>query len=103
VLGRLEELEEDHQVLDASHREVETLVRRWLNQGRLGAEDAHRLNQRLGDMSAIYQRHIEVEETEVFPVARGSLDQSQLEMVGREMASRRGLDFDGLRSLDGSA
>jgi hemerythrin-like domain-containing protein len=41
--------------------------------------------------AALYARHIEREETEAFPVAQRELDAAATEVMGREMAARRGV------------
>jgi hemerythrin-like domain-containing protein len=41
----------------------------------------------------MYRSHIEVEDQEVFPVAQVELSDSAKEIIGRRMASRRGVPF----------
>jgi hypothetical protein len=45
----------------------------------------------LTSVNEIYTAHIAKEEGELFPIARGLLDPSELEVMGKEMAARRGL------------
>ena len=72
---------------------VDDLAHRWLNEGSLDASAAERLAELLTTLTSLYQEHIAVEDCEVFPAAE-LLSPSELEAIGREMASRRGLDFD---------
>ena len=75
------------------HSEVDALVRRWLAEGVLATELVDRLARLLETLSAIYQQHIAVEESQVFPLAGRVLSPSELERMGREMAARRGINF----------
>ena len=91
ALAKIEALEKDHKAAEENHREVEMLGRRWLAEGRLPAEAVRRLAERLDELSALYRKHIQAEETEVFPFAGKILDPSAIEAIGREMAARRGI------------
>jgi hemerythrin-like domain-containing protein len=94
ALEQIRRLEADHQQADSLHAEANALASRWISEGTLDAAAARRLNELLEALSAIYREHIAVEDAEVFPAARAALSAAQLEAVGREMAARRGLDFD---------
>lgn len=91
AFAKIEALEKDHKVAEACHGEVESLGRRWLVEGSLSAEAVRRLAERLDELFALYRRHIQVEETEVFPLAGKILEPSEIEAIGREMAGRRGI------------
>lgn len=93
ALAELDRLEADHQRADAHHAEANTLAMRWLSEGRLNEAEARRLAEVLATLGEIYREHIAVEDSAVFPAA-ASLPAEELEAVGREMAARRGLDFD---------
>jgi hemerythrin-like domain-containing protein len=92
VVARLEKLKDDHAVADRTHREVEALLREWLDRGRLPADSVERLTGALQGLSDHYRKHIRLEESEIFPVAEETLDPSDLDAIGREMAERRGID-----------
>jgi hemerythrin-like domain-containing protein len=92
VLSRLEELKKDHAIADETHREVEGLMQRWLEEGRLSPQSAKRLTEALDKLSDLYRRHIHLEESELFPFAERALEKSAIEAIGREMAARRGVD-----------
>jgi hemerythrin-like domain-containing protein len=93
ALDMLEALHSDHTVADETHKEVDALICRWLESESLSEGEAHRLEGMLEDLSAIYQRHIALEDNEVFPLAGRILSRAELEAVGREMAERRGVDL----------
>lgn len=94
VLSRLEELQQDHTVAEAGHRTVEALGSRWLAEGHLTPEDAQALTEVLELLHQLYQRHIIIEDTEVFPLAGRSLKQEDIQALAHEMAARRGLRLD---------
>lgn len=89
ALAHLDTLEHDHRQADDDHAAVDVLVRRWLAEGRLSSEDGADLRARLARLQALYQRHIEIEDHELFPAAARLLTPSDIEQVGREMAERR--------------
>jgi len=90
-LDYLAELESDHQGANRDHQLVDTLGRRWLNEGSLAAEEAREVKEALARLSAMYARHIAVEDRELFPLAARLLPADQLAEVGREMADRRSI------------
>jgi hemerythrin-like domain-containing protein len=92
TFAKIAALETDHQVAKASHDAVEQLGQAWLRSGRLSADETARLIQTLRELESIYERHIAVEDNEIFPLARSILDAAVLREVGREMAARRGQD-----------
>lgn len=94
ALAELNRLEADHEHADAYHGEANTLANRWLAEGALDGAAAARLVELLEGLAAIYAAHIAVEDATVFPAAGAALDADQLEAIGREMAGRRGVDYD---------
>ena len=94
AIDALSRLEADHDRADSCHAEANALADRWLAEGLLDSADAGRLIELLETLAAIYAAHIAVEDSQVFPAAAEALDAGQLEAIGREMAARRGLDFD---------
>jgi hemerythrin-like domain-containing protein len=91
VLASVDSLEEDHERAQELHDEADRLGQAWLASGTLAAADAARFTVILARLSELYRGHIEVEEHEVFPVAARLLDASEREVIGGEMAARRGL------------
>jgi hemerythrin-like domain-containing protein len=93
IIARLDRLEGEHTSAAAWHREVEEVGTRWLQLGHLTGQETARLNTLLISLSDMYRSHIAVEEQEVFPVAQEELSDSAKQIIGRRMASRRGVPF----------
>ena len=88
---RLDALEEDHKIAGRDHRTIDAIFRRWLEQGELPAGESRELGEALARLSALYARHIAVEDRELYPLARKLLGPHELAAVGSEMAARRGI------------
>jgi hemerythrin-like domain-containing protein len=93
VIASLDRLEGDHKNADAWHREVAQLGERWIRQDSLSASDALRLKTILMCLADLYRSHIAIEEQEIFPLAKAELSDSAQQVIGRSMASRRGVPF----------
>ena len=91
ALATIDGLEHDHDEANTHHDAVDRLVQRWLNAGTLAPAETAELGERLSRLRALYQRHIAVEDQELFPAAARVLDADQIGQIGREMAARRGL------------
>ena len=98
AMSLLEELHADHELADAAHAEVEALGRQWLSEGLLSSESTDRLSKLLDQLQSTYQRHIAVEDHEVFPLAGQILSCAELAAVGREMATRRSINLGALEA-----
>ena len=92
ALALVDVLAHDHQVAQAHHTQVGILAHRWLADGRLPAAAARQLRVHLDALATLYRRHIPVEDGELLPLARGILDAADITTLGREMATRRGID-----------
>ncbi|MDF1799239.1 MAG: hemerythrin domain-containing protein [Planctomycetota bacterium] len=97
VAATLDAQESEHRDNEAAHARVEELVARWLrlDAGGLPEAEAAELVSILESLEGIYARHIRVEDEELFPAAQRMLADHELEDVGRAMAERRGLSFQG--------
>lgn len=95
LFGRIDSLENEHRWADQQHLEVDAICRRWLETDAIPADDHARLGTILNDLLDFYERHIRMEEAEVFSAARKLLSDSGKESIGREMAERRGLTMCG--------
>ena len=93
AFSSFEKLRADHRVAEERHRQVEELANRWLSDGVLSVEDTSRLLRMLAGLIEFYAAHIAVEEQEVFPLAAAVLADSTLQLIGSEMAGRRGVAF----------
>jgi hemerythrin-like domain-containing protein len=87
-------LEREHAGADLQHANIDAIGRRWLSNGVLSDIDRATLRSLVESLSTLYVRHIEVEEREIFSVAKQVLSQQEKQRLGREMAQRRGLDSD---------
>ena len=91
LLAKIDSLQQDHECAERSHREVDRLGQLWLAIGKLSPQDAETLATVLTQLTALYRRHIAMEDTEVFPFAAQALASSDRHAMGAEMAARRGL------------
>lgn len=99
ALKAIDKLEADHDQADAAHVEVERLGQKWLADGQISSEETACLSEVLQSLQALYQRHIEIEDTQIFPLAGKLLGAETIARVGREMAERRGINLDTLPDL----
>lgn len=89
-LGCLATLERDHEIAARDHELVDSLGQRWLTVGTLPEKDSGELSQTLARLAEMYERHIEIEDRKLFPLAARLLRPDELSAVGHEMARRRG-------------
>lgn len=94
VLQAMARLERDHDVADAAHAAIDEAGLRWLQNGTLPREEAEHLLARLRELRAFYASHIALEDDYLFPLAARFLSSDEVETLGREMAARRGIDYD---------
>jgi hemerythrin-like domain-containing protein len=91
AMAKLAALEADHETANEGHAEARGWFERWLGVGTLAPAQVERLRRVLLTLQGLYQRHIQVEDSEVFALAARVLSEHELAAVGSEMASRRGL------------
>ena len=94
ALAKIQALEADHHVAKDDHDLVEKLGQKWLASGTLSADETGQLANALRRLQLIYERHIAIEDNEIFPLAAKVVPRETLAEVGREMALRRGQDPD---------
>jgi iron-sulfur cluster repair protein YtfE (RIC family) len=99
ALNAVDKLEADHDQAKAGHAEVDQLGRKWLAEGSLTRKEMARMAEILRGLQSLYQNHIKIEDTEVFPIAARVLDAQMIKVIGREMAGRRGMNLDALPDL----
>ncbi len=87
----LDGLHADHTQAEITHQRLDDLGRAWLADERLSPDDARIFISLLKELRATYEKHIAVEDNELFPLAEKILDQAELETIAEEMATRRGL------------
>ncbi|MBI3803197.1 MAG: hemerythrin domain-containing protein [Nitrospirae bacterium] len=90
----LDALETEHQTLQSMYEEVDVLIQRWLMEGALSTREGKRLLTLVQQLRAAYEKHIAIEDREVFSTASVVLTASQMIEIGREMALRRGINPD---------
>jgi hemerythrin-like domain-containing protein len=89
AFAKLDTLEADHRLAEQHHDCVDQIGRRWLAEKQLDADTVQELRKLLLELVESYQRHIRVEEEEVFPLAADLLTSEDLRQVGSEMSQRR--------------
>lgn len=91
LLERIASLEKDHCWAVIAHNEVERLGQMWLANGMLLPREAAKLSVQLASLAELYQRHIDLEDNDVFPAAATILSAADRARIGTEMAARRGV------------
>lgn len=91
VFALLDNLHLDHTEAEKQHRRVDELGSKWLAEGSLPLDDAQNFLELLRALRTTYEKHIAVEDDEVFRLAGRVLHPSELETIGQEMAARRGI------------
>ena len=91
ALEQLDALEKDHRWAGPLHADVERLGGKYLNEGRLSPDEAQVFRNSVHQLDAMYKRHIDVEDREVFPIAERVLPPQTKTEIAREMAERRGV------------
>jgi hemerythrin-like domain-containing protein len=87
----LDGLHADHTEAEVKHLRVDDLGRAWLADERFSPDNARIFISLLKELRATYEKHIAVEDNELFPLAGRILDRAELEAIAHEMAARRGL------------
>lgn len=94
ALPALEALAQEHAEAAAAHRELDALGAKLLRAGRFERlEDRARFSELIAALQRLYQEHIRREDDEVLPLAGRIVGTGDLEAIGTEMASRRGIDW----------
>ncbi len=87
----IEILNADHRLLTGSHEEVDGLSRWWLANDFLESQDTSRLVTIIQDLKQVYERHIAIEEHNIFPMAGRIILAEDFQVIAKEMARRRNL------------
>ena len=91
LFSRLEPLEEDHRRVALLHARVDVLGQQWLTKGSLTSPQVEGFRALVAELSATYSKHIQVEDSVVFPLASKLLSSKEKVSIGKEMASRRNI------------
>jgi hemerythrin-like domain-containing protein len=91
----MECLAHEHSLADQAHRELEALGKKLLEAGRFERpEERARFQELITTLQRLYQEHIRLEDEDLLPLAASLIDGQQREAIGREMAARRGIDWE---------
>lgn len=93
AFATLDELEGEHRWAEPLHAKVEELGRKYLLNKRLTQVEAAEFRAAVAELSAMYQRHIAVEDESLFPVAAKALSDGDKRAIAAEMAKRRGVSL----------
>ena len=89
ALSKLEHLEEDHRRADILHQNVDRIGNEYLASQILPEADLLTFRNASAELSVLYQKHILLEDSLVFPLAARLLSPADKATIGREMAARR--------------
>jgi len=95
ALSKIDELEKEHRWAETLHKEIDDLGRRYLNSGKLSSPEVGRFRTHVASLSGMYQRHISVEDRDLFPVAEQALPPADKLAIAEEMANRRNVSLAG--------
>lgn len=89
AFSKLDDLEGEHRWAEPLHARVESLGLRYLADGALAPSGVEEFRRSVAELSAMYKRHIAVEDSMLFPVASQALSESDKQAIAKEMARRR--------------
>jgi hemerythrin-like domain-containing protein len=89
ALAEMKHLEDEHRWAAPLHEEVERLGVQYLSTGKLRGIDVENFRNAITSLSAMYKRHISMEDELVFPLAARMLSAAEKSAIAKEMANRR--------------
>ncbi len=89
LVAEVQRLQRDHVEFEAAWARVRPALARVAD-GQWSGMSMHE-EAALSSFATIYERHLPLEDDVVFPAARALMDGARLDVMGREMAGRRGL------------
>lgn len=89
AFSQIDELEEEHRWANSLHAEVERLGTKYLSHGALSGNEVARFRGAIQDLCSMYQRHISIEDSTIFPLAARLLTEKDKSAIAAEMAGRR--------------
>ena len=89
AFSKLDELEGEHRWAEPLHARVESLGLQYLADGSLPPAEVEDFRRSVAELSAMYKRHIAVEDSMLFPVASRALSDGDKQAIAEEMAGRR--------------
>jgi len=92
ALKHLDRLEQEHRWAAPLHEQVDRLGQSWLTRGALSTTELQAFRISLHELGTMYSKHIQFEDTVLFPLAARLLSPSQKAEIAEEMARRRNLN-----------
>jgi hemerythrin-like domain-containing protein len=89
ALSHLDALENDHRWAEPLHEIVDLIGNEYLAKGELTPAKARDFRDAVSQLAAMYRRHIDVEDQQVFPVAAKVVSAELKAEIAKEMAARR--------------
>lgn len=89
AVEQLDGLETQHREADQLHLDVEKLYLGWAEGKSLSPEELERLRASTERLKLLYEGHIKLEESIVFPRAVETLDEETIAAIGEEFRARR--------------
>lgn len=89
ALSALDQLEKDHHTVSPLHAEIERLALKYLQTGSLSDDEAEAYRAAVRNLQETYREHIQIEDSEVFPIAARLLSAPEKSAIAQEMAARR--------------
>ncbi len=93
AFSKLEQLEEEHRWAAPLHAEVDHLGAQYLSTGSLSGPEVGGFRKAVASLASMYEQHIGVEDSLVFPLAARVLSDAEKMAIAGEMAGRRKLKF----------
>ena len=87
--AEFERLDGDHKRAAKLHDDVEAIYRNWIQAGLLSKDESSQLLIATQSMRELYQAHIEIEDSIVFPRAAQVLSAEAITAIGEELRARR--------------
>jgi len=85
----MDALEADHARADSLHRPIDSRGIEWLRCGEISPGQGAEMQLWLEELQGLYQRHLQIEDGEIFPLAGRTLTPEEIRAVGVEMKARR--------------
>jgi hemerythrin-like domain-containing protein len=89
AFSRLAQLEEEHRWAAPLHAEVDRLGTQYLSTSSLSRAEVGDFRKAVASLASMYQQHIGVEDSLVFPLAARMLSDAEKVAIAEEMAGRR--------------
>lgn len=86
---KIRKLNSEHAELDRLHAVLQQQLNNWIRKSRLDHEERRALETTLGQLAEIKRRHRAIEEEEIYPFAKQTLDAETWEQILQEFIARR--------------